>query len=177
MSTLTAPPITGPAAHQHHAGHLAALATVISRRLALTARTPREVAVPLLTPILFALVIAPALAKNVGAFHGGLDYMSFVALATAGLLIPLNMMFSGVGVIVDRDTGARRNLLAAPIARPLIVVGNLLVALSITGLQLGALFIAATLRGADFTIHLTGITWALSLNPWTGSVVDLLLGF
>ena len=47
--------------------------------------------------------------------------MSFAALGTAGLLVPLNCIFAGVGVIVDRESGARRDLLAAPIARPLIV--------------------------------------------------------
>jgi len=162
MSTMTAAPALQPTVPQPRTRNWAALSTVVARRLALTARTPREIAVPLLTPILFALVIAPALAKNVGAFRGGVDYMSFVALATAGLLVPLNMMFSGVGVVVDRESGARRNLLVAPIARPLIVVGNLVVALGITALQLGALFIAATLRGADFSIRFTGVVWAIA---------------
>ena len=36
-----------------------ALRTLASRRAALTARNPRQIAVPMLTPILFALVIAP----------------------------------------------------------------------------------------------------------------------
>lgn len=136
--------------------------TVATRRLALTLRTPRELAVPLLTPILFALVIAPALARTVGAFRPGLDYMTFVALATAGLLIPLNTMFAGVGVVVDRENGARRDLLAAPLRRPIIVLGNLAVALFVTVIQLAALFVAADLRGAQFSIHITGVLWAAS---------------
>ena len=37
------------------------LATLAVRRFQLTTRTPRELLVPLITPILFALVIAPAL--------------------------------------------------------------------------------------------------------------------
>jgi ABC-type polysaccharide/polyol phosphate export permease len=158
MSTITAATPVAPAL-QLRPANWAALSTVVRRRFALTVRTPRELAVPLLTPILFALIIAPALSKNVGAFKGGVDYMSFVALATAGLLIPLNMMFSGVGVVVDRDSGARRNLLVAPIARPLIVVGNLIVALAITALQLGTLLIAAALRGAHFSVTVTGAAW------------------
>src|SRR6059058_950575 len=136
--------IPAPQARTHS---LSPLATLARRRFQLTARTPRELFVPLLTPILFALVIAPALAKTVGAFRPGIDYMTFVAIATAGLLVPLNMMFSGVGVIVDRETGARRDILAAPIPRSLVVVGNLAVALTITGVQLLALVAAAVLRG------------------------------
>src|SRR5213080_65313 len=95
---------------------LSPLATLSRRRFQLTARTPRELLVPLLTPILFALVIAPALKA---ALHTSASYESFVALGTVGLLIPLNMMFSGIGVIVDRESGAQRELLAAPVPRAL----------------------------------------------------------
>ena len=67
---------------------LAPLATLARRRLALTARTPREPLVPLLTPVLFAVVIAPALKEAFGGFRGGVDYAAFVAVATMGLLDP-----------------------------------------------------------------------------------------
>jgi ABC-2 type transport system permease protein len=133
-------------------------ATLARRRLALSASTPRELVVPLLTPVLFAVIIAPALAKfahNVG----GIDYMSFVAVATVGLLIPINCMFSGIGVIVDRETGARRDLLAAPVPRSLIVFGNLAVALLLSGLQVLALLGFAVLRGADLHVTASGIGW------------------
>src|SRR5881628_760450 len=105
---------------------LSPLATLARRRFQLTARTPRELAVPLITPILFALVIAPALKA---ALHTGSAYESFVATGTIGLLIPLNTLFSGLSVIVDRESGAQRELLAAPVPRALLVLGNLAVAL------------------------------------------------
>src|SRR5919201_2310714 len=125
----------------------APIATLARRRFQLTARTPRELVVPLLTPIMFALVIAPALKE---ALHAGVRYESFVAVGTVGLLIPLNTMFAGLGAIVDRLDGAQRELLAAPIARPLVVLGNLLVALAVTALQVGTLIAAALTRGIDF---------------------------
>src|SRR3989440_3742270 len=152
-ATLTAPPTSIPRSAPRW---LAPLATLTRRRFALSARTPRELFVPLLTPILFAVVIAPALAKTVGKFQPRIDYMTFVAIATAGLLVPLNTMFSGIGVIVDRESGARRDMLAAPIPRSLVVLGNLVVAFAITGLQVVALIAAAALRGADFHTSATG---------------------
>src|ERR1700732_3458117 len=88
-----------------------AIPTLVSRRLSLTVRSPRSLIAPLLTPVLFAIVIAPALANTVTASAQRTSYMTFVALATAGLLIPLNCMFSGIGVIVDRQQGAMRELL------------------------------------------------------------------
>jgi len=137
-----------------------AFMTLTRRRLALSARTPRELLVPLLTPVLFALVIAPALA-SIGPTIPGLDYMSFAAVGTIGLLIPLNCMFSGIGVIVDRENGARRDLLAAPMSRPLIVLANLAAALAITSLQVAVLIAAAALRGADLSTSASGVGWFL----------------
>lgn len=155
-ATLAAPSVAVP---RPGGRRLAALATLTRRRFALTAHTPRELFVPLLTPILFATVIAPALGKTVGTFAPGIDYMTFVAIATAGLLVPLNTMFSGIGVIVDRESGARRDMLAAPIQRSLVVLGNLAVAFAITALQVVALVGAAVLRGADFHTSAQSALW------------------
>ena len=157
MATL-APPLSA----RRRPAPLAALAplgTLTRRRFALTARTPRELLVPLLTPVLFAVVIAPALQEALGGLRGGGSYASFVAIATVGLLVPLNTMFSGIGVILDRESGAQRELLAAPIRRPLVVLGNLAVALAITGLQVVVLLVAAVLRGIDFSPSATGVLW------------------
>ena len=133
-----------------------AAATLAQRRFQLTVRTPRELLVPLLTPIMFALVIAPALKT---ALHTPISYDAFVAIGTVGLLIPLNTMFAGIGVIVDRREGAQRELLAAPIPRGLLVLGNLLVALAITGLQVAVLVGAARARGIHFHASMTGVLW------------------
>jgi ABC-2 type transport system permease protein len=135
---------------------LSTIRTLAGRRFALTARTPRELVVPLLTPMLFALVIAPALKK---ALHTGSAYEAYVAVGTMGLLIPLNTMFSGLSVIVDRESGARRELLAAPIRRPLIVVGNLLIALATTALQVAVLLGLADARGIHFHAGASGVLW------------------
>jgi len=111
-----------------------------------------------MTPILFSVVIAPALAKITGAVRG-IDYTSFVAIGTVGLLVPINCMFAGIGVIVDRESGARRDLLAAPVPRSVIVFGNLAVALAISALQVVALIGAAVLRGAEFDVRASGVAW------------------
>jgi ABC-2 type transport system permease protein len=86
--------------------------------------------------------------------------MTFFALSTAGLLIPLNCMFSGLGVIVDRQAGAMRELLVAPIPRSWIVIGNLLSAVVVTALQVSVLIAVAALRGADFDVARVG--WFLA---------------
>jgi ABC-2 type transport system permease protein len=139
---------------------LTAFATLMRRRFALSARTPREIVVPLLTPILFADVIAPALAK--GMAHSGVDYLSYVAVGTIGLLVPLSCVLGGIGMIVDRESGAQRDLLAAPIPRSMMVLGNLSVAVVVSAFQVVALIGAAVARGATFMNSASGIAWAVA---------------
>ncbi|HEX6621101.1 MAG TPA: ABC transporter permease [Solirubrobacteraceae bacterium] len=137
----------------------AALVPLAQRRAALTARNPRQIAIPLLTPILFVVVIAPALTTALGGLHTKLDYTAFVSIGAVGLLVPLTTVFAGLSVIIDRVSGAQRELLAAPIPRSLLVLGNLAVALVLSALQVAVLVGVAALRGADFHVSATGIAW------------------
>jgi len=136
-----------------------ALRTLAARRVALTAHNPRQIAVPLLTPILFAVVIAPALKTALGGLHSNIDYTAFVAVGTVGLLVPLATTFAGLSVIVDRDSGAQRELLSAPIPRALLVLGNLAVVLMLCTFQVVALIAVAALRGAHFHFSASGVVW------------------
>ena len=162
MTAVTAtPPLTRPsvASRRAPASPFTALATLSRRRFSLSAHTPREIFVPLLTPILFADVIAPALAKLIPATRG-IDYLSFVAVGTIGLLVPLSCILGGIGMVVDRETGAQRDLLAAPVPRSFMVLGNMSVAVTVSVLQVVALMVAAILRGATFANSASGIAWA-----------------
>jgi ABC-type polysaccharide/polyol phosphate export permease len=140
---------------------ISAIGTLSGRRAALTARTPRQILVPLLTPILFALVIAPALQQALGGLKTHVDYTAFVSIGTVGLLIPLTTIFAGLSVIVDRSEGAQRELLTAPVPRGLLVIGNLVVALAVSALQVAVLMGAALARGADFHASASGLLWFL----------------
>jgi hypothetical protein len=160
MSAITIP--TEIAAHTpgdtSPAGRLDALRALTRRRLSLSLRTPRAILLPLATPLLIALVIAPALAKVAGPVNG-IDYMTYLAIGTAGLVIPLSAMQAGLGVIVDRNSGAQPDLLAAPIPRPFLVLANLLAALAASGLQLASPITFSIIRGATFHASVAGLAW------------------
>jgi ABC-type multidrug transport system permease subunit len=163
MTAVTTIPRATPtvrATERRPTSRWSAFTTLSRRRFALSAHTPREVLVPLLTPILFADVIAPALAKSTGNIRG-IDYLSFVAVGTIGLLVPLSCILGGIGMIVDRESGAQRDLLAAPVPRALMVFGNMSVAVTISALQVAALLVAAILRGATFANTVSGIAWTV----------------
>ena len=169
----TAPARTALAAPRPRA--LATWATLARRRFMLSAHTPREVLAPLVTPLLFALVIAPALARMI---PGGAGYSTFVIVGTVGLLIPLTCTFAGISVIVDRTGGARRELLAAPIPRSLIVLGNMAVAIAVSLLQVAALIVAGWARGSHFHVTAAGAGWflgaVLSFTVFMYAVAEIL---
>jgi ABC-2 type transport system permease protein len=164
ITTTPAPPEVVRGSHRPDRSPgtwIPAFATLSKRRFALSAHTPREILVPLLTPILFADVIAPALAKSIPSTRG-IDYLSFVAVGTIGLLVPLSCILGGIGMIVDRESGAQRDLLAAPVPRSLLVFGNMSVAVAISALQVVALMVASVLRGANFHNAVSGVSWAIA---------------
>ena len=160
MAITEAPSIALP--RPRRARPISALSTLARRRAALTAGNPRQILVPLLGPALIALIVAPALKVATGGFHSAIDYESFAGVGAVGLVIPLSCIFAGLSVIVDRQAGAQRELLAAPIPRAYLVLGNLIVAVVLSALQAIVLVGLTALRGGTFHITTTGIDWALA---------------
>jgi ABC-2 type transport system permease protein len=136
-----------------------AIWTLAARRAALTAHNPRQIAVPLVGPALLALVVAPALKVATGGLHSQIDYTSFVGIGAVGLVVPLSCIFAGLSVIVDRHSGAQRELLAAPVPRGVLVLGNLVVAIALSILQVAVLVGLSAVRGGEFKISASGLGW------------------
>jgi ABC-2 type transport system permease protein len=141
-----------------------AVLTVARRRAMLTSSNPRQIAVPLLGPALLALILAPALKKATGGLHSHIDYTSFVGVGAVGLVIPLSSVFAALSVIVDRNTGAQRELLAAPIPRAYLVLGNMIVALGLSALQALVVVGLSAVRGGVFHITADGVGWFLGAS-------------
>ena len=158
-ATAIAQPI--PLPRKRRARPASALLTLARRRALLTSRTPRQIAVPLIGPAMLALILAPALEKATGGLHSHIDYTSFVGVGAIGLVIPLSCVFAALSVIVDRHAGAQRELLAAPIPRAYLVLGNMLVALVLAALQAIVVVGLSALRGGIFHVSASGVAWFL----------------
>src|SRR5690242_13137527 len=135
----------------------AALATLARRRASLTASNPRQILVPLLGPAILAMVVAPALKVATGGLHTGIDYESFVGVGAVGLVVPLSCIFAGLSVIVDRHSGAQRELLASPVRRAYLVLANLVVAVVLSTLQAVVLVGLTAVRGGAFHVSISGV--------------------
>jgi ABC-type multidrug transport system permease subunit len=162
MATAVAEPAGLTLAPPTRARATSALLTLARRRARLTSRTPRQIAVPLLGPALLALILAPALKKATGGLHSHIDYTSFVGVGAVGLVIPLSCVFAGLSVLVDRHTGAQRELLAAPVSRAYMVLGNMLVAIVLASLQALVVVGLSALRGGVFHVTGAGVAWFLA---------------
>jgi ABC-type multidrug transport system permease subunit len=66
-----------------------------------------------------------------------------------------------LSVLVDRHNGAQRELLAAPIPRAFLVIGNMLVALALASLQALVVVGLSAARGGHFHITGAGVAWFL----------------
>jgi ABC-2 type transport system permease protein len=161
-ATAIAQPIHLP--RERRARPASALFTLARRRALLTSRTPRQIAVPLIGPAMLALILAPALKKATGGLHSHIDYTSFVGVGAIGLVIPLSCVFAALSVIVDRHAGAQRELLAAPIPRAYLVLGNMLVALVLAALQAIVVVGLSALRGGIFHASASGVAWFLGAS-------------
>ena len=160
--SATSHAIALPATPSARARRSSVLFTLARRRAMLTSRTPRQIAVPLVGPAMLALILAPALKKATGGLHSHIDYTSFVGVGAIGLVIPLSCVFAGLSVLVDRHTGAQRELLAAPIPRSYLALGNMLVALVLASLQAVVVVGLSALRGGVFHVSATGVAWFLA---------------
>lgn len=161
MATTVSEPAVIPLPRRSRPRSASALAALARRRAALTAGNPRQVAVPLLGPALLAVIVAPALKVATGGLHSAIDYQSFVGVGAVGLVIPLSCIFAGLSVIVDRQAGAQRELLASPVRRAYLVLGNLVVAVALATLQAVVLVGLTAVRGGAFDISAAGIAWAI----------------
>jgi ABC-2 type transport system permease protein len=164
MSTTVAQPAVIAPTGKRRTRPASTLLTLARRRAMLTSRTPRQIAVPLLGPALLALILAPALKKATGGLHSHVDYTSFVGVGAVGLVIPLSCVFAGLSVLVDRHSGAQRELLAAPVPRSYLVFGNMLVALGLAALQALVVVGLSAARGGVFHITTTGVLWFLGAS-------------
>ncbi len=127
----------------------------------MTTKTASGIVGQLMTPVLWILVVGPALADSLGSFSPGVDYYTFIAVGQVAFLLPFTAMFSGINVIVDKDFGITRELLVAPVRRWAIPLANAAAVLTITFVQVAIIVGLGSARGASFHTSLGRLPWFL----------------
>jgi ABC-2 type transport system permease protein len=134
----------------------AGLSPLYLRRLAVTGKTVARLVAQLLTPVLWILIVGPALARALGSFSPSVDYYTYVAVGQVAFLVPFTAMFAGIDLLTDKDLGILRELLVAPIRRAIIPLAN---AAAVALLQVALVVGLAVARGAHFHTSLARLPW------------------
>jgi ABC-2 type transport system permease protein len=140
----------------------AGLAPLYRRRVSIAVKTPLAIAGQTLTPVLWVLVVAPALASVFGGFAPGIDYYTYLCLGQIVFVLPFSAMFAGLTVIFDRDWGILREFLVAPIRRPIIPLANTAAVLTVGAGQFLLIITLGVARGAHFHTTLPRLALALA---------------
>jgi ABC-2 type transport system permease protein len=127
---------------------LAGFLALYQRRLALALKSPVGLASQALTPVLWVLIVAPAMAAS--GLGPRQSFFSYIAIGQIALILPFSAMFAGLTVLNDRNFGILRELLVAPIRRVLIPLASIAAVVTIGLGQVGLILILSLLRGAHF---------------------------
>jgi ABC-2 type transport system permease protein len=141
---------------------LSGFGPLYARRLSIAVRTAGVMIGQVTTPILWVLVVAPALNTALGNFRPDVDYFTYVAVAQVAFLLPFTAMFSGLQVILDANAGILPELLVAPIRRAAIPVANAFAVLTVGLAQVALLLGLAAIRGAHFHTSVAGVLWFIA---------------
>lgn len=118
------------------------------RRLALALKSPVGMASQALTPVLWVLIVGPAMsATGIGSRPG---FFSYIAIGQIAFILPFSAMFAGLTVLNDRNVGILRELLVAPIRRVLIPLASIAAVVTIGLGQVVLIVVLSLVRGADF---------------------------
>ena len=129
----------------------AGFAPLYQRRVAIAVKTPVALVGQALMPVLWVLVVGPALARaGAGSNDPDVDYYSYVAIGQIVFILPFSAMFAGLTVLNDRNVGILRELLVAPIRRATIPLASIAAVLTVAAGQIALIVVLSVVRGAHF---------------------------
>lgn len=154
-------------------------AALYQRRLSVSLSQPAALAGQVLTPVLWVVVVGPALTRAFGGFTHQVNYTAYVSLGQIVFILPFSAMFAGLTTMFDRDWGIMRELLVAPIHRAVIPLASTAVVLTVATGQFAIIVGLALARGAHFATTparlLTALAAAALLSAGTYGLAEFLV--
>jgi len=129
------------------------------RELKRYSRSHAQIIASLGQPLLYLLVLGFGLAPVFERAGQG-SYVQFVAPGVVGMSILFTSIFSGIGLLWDRQFGFLKETLVAPVPRLAIMVGRTLGAATVSMIQ-GTLVLVVCLIAGFRPVHMTGLPLAV----------------
>ncbi len=104
-------------------------------------------------PLLYLLLVGEGISNSM-TFRGAsnLSYLTFMYPGIVGMSVLFTSVFSGVGIIWDREFGFLKEVLVAPVARWAVAAGKSLAIATIVVIQAAVLLILAPLAHVPLTL-------------------------
>jgi ABC-2 type transport system permease protein len=137
-SALSFTPSPAPSALVHR---LRAMQAVVRREVGRFLRQPARLGAALVRPLLWLVVFAAGFHNVFGVaiippYDTYIDYRLYVVPGLLGMVALFNGMQSSLALVYDRETGAMRLLLTAPLPRSWLLLSKLLAAAFLSLLQM-----------------------------------------
>ncbi len=137
---------------------------ITMRDLRARIRMPVFIFISLFQPIVF-LLLFPQIFKAVGSnmFTGDTSYLQFF---TPGILVMTGLLsaaLSGIGMIINMDTGILSKMLATPVTRVSIVLGRVMATVLVILIQAAIIMIITVIMGVHIQTGVGGALLALLL--------------
>ncbi len=123
------------------------------------ARSRAQIVASLGQPLLYLLALGFGLGP-VFQKSGNGSYLQFIAPGVIGMTVLFSSIFSGIGLLWDRQFGFLKETLVAPVPRISIVIGKTLGGVTVALIQ-GTLVVAVCLVAGFRPIHLAGVAPAI----------------
>lgn len=141
-----------------------AMRAIVLREVGRFLKQPARLGAALVRPLLWLVVFAAGFHNVFGVaivppYDTYIDYRLYVVPGLLGMVALFNGMQSSLALVHDRETGAMRLLLTAPLPRSWLLLSKLLAAAALSLLQMGVF---------------AAIAWALDLGLSAGQIVQAL---
>jgi ABC-2 type transport system permease protein len=141
---------------------------IVLRILRAQIRMPAFIIMNLVQPILW-LVLFTQIFKSLGNMPGiGSSYLQFFAPGVAIMTVLFGAIFSGMGMLMDIDSGRLAKMLATPVTRVSIITGRVVASVVVLIIQVVIVLIISAVMGVHFATGIPGVLFALLLVALLG---------
>ena len=165
-----------PARRVDGVGHeLRAIGVLWRRELLRLARNRAQLALMLINPMLFLLVLGTGLDTMLAGTAGSADYRAYLFPGVLLMAVQLPALSAGMSIVRDREAGFLRGMLVAPVGRGTILVGACLGGATAAVVQGGLLLVLAGFAGLSYQpVVLVLLLAVLTLVAFTMTVLSAL---
>jgi ABC-2 type transport system permease protein len=141
---------------------------IVLRILRAQIRMPAFIIMNLVQPILWLLLFTQIF-KSLGNMPGiGSSYLQFFTPGVAVMTMLFGAMFSGMGMLMDIDSGRLAKMLATPVTRVSIITGRVIATVVVLIIQVAIVLSISAIIGVHFTTGIPGVLFAIFLAALLG---------